>query len=834
MCHVDLASSPSLKTYVRVIVIDPPQRLWVIQENGTRLATVAEGSNTSRNIGPYYVGDTVHLFCVSFGGRPQPTLSWWIEKRLLKETSMQLSEQRVRSDVMYGPLEREDHGMVLSCYATNNNKTKPISIDVTINMYLSPELISVRGASNDISASGRVRANEPVELQCRVLGARPPPSVHWKINDAHLTNLPQNITTETSQRLLVSEVQLTLGPEYDESHITCCAQMYSRSDNAKYLCAPPLPITVRYSPVVQIVVYQNLTNNTLAAVKGSNLEINCTYEANPRVDRLLWFHQDDLLLKYTSDDVTPILKLRNLSEAQAGEYACEASNEEGTTYSDPLVVDITYPAYCEDTTVTEYGLGEDEFLNITCNVKANPNVVTYRWLVVNDSVNVHTADMEDITQEMLETEEPVLLYQRPAGVPFSTVFCWGLNGVASSDLPHTPCVSLITDETAPRPPTDCEATRNAAKDIMVICKKGYDGGLPQKFKFAVVSSGKGKETIVTISNKEPKFLIQEPQEESYMFIIIAENEKGESDDVEIKKEDIINLIPDPEEPKSAVANITTLALALCGGVALVALAACGLVLCAHERGSRADLPHLTSDPPLCAYNTDESNCETYHSDDGSDCNVRRTESFRRAVSRYPSKNFDVRRTSSFHSARYMNDFAEHEPTSKYNTFRHSTNCRVHSLQNISKKRDMDALCDHLVMHLPPEANYVSRPMNTFHTMPRKMRHKLNKELSDETSEITQTSDGFSLPPPPDEYGTYRAATRIKDMPSKASPTYTTIKKNPPKDLPRNPTYISSISSSPMNTVGIPTISAAHNSVYNYEDDNQTAQVSTNPFGDDSS
>lgn len=57
-------------------------------------------------------------------------------------------------------------------------------------------------------------------------------------------------------------------------------------------------------------------------------------------------------------------------------------------------------------------------------------------------------------------------------------------------------------------------------------------------------------------------------------------------------------------PKSAITNITTLALALCGGVALVALAACGLVLCAHERGSRLDLPHALDHPPLCAYNTE--------------------------------------------------------------------------------------------------------------------------------------------------------------------------------------------------------------------------------------
>lgn len=65
---------------------------------------------------------------------------------------------------------------------------------------------------------------------------------------------------------------------------------------------------------------------------------------------------------------------------------------------------------------------------------------------------------------------------------------------------------------------------------------------------------------------------------------------------------VLSLVPVMQS--SAVSNITTLALALFGGVLLVALAACGLVLCAHDRGSRLDLPRAHSDPPLCAYNTE--------------------------------------------------------------------------------------------------------------------------------------------------------------------------------------------------------------------------------------
>lgn len=129
-------------------------------------------------------------------------------------------------------------------------------------------------------------------------------------------------------------------------------------------------------------------------------------------------------------------------------------------------------------------------------------------------------------------------------------------------------------------------------------------------------------------------------------------------------------------------------------------------------------------------------------------------------------------------------------------------------------------------------------MNTFYTMPRKSRQRLQKENSDEASEITATSDGFSLPPPPDEFGTYRAATRIKDIPPKTTPTYTTIKRNNSVGKEQARQQYSNVVS-PMNTVGIPSVSGngTHNTLYNYSDDDhhQThRQVMTNPFDEDDS
>lgn len=41
-----------------------------------------------------------------------------------------------------------------------------------------------------------------------------------------------------------------------------------------------------------------LKDNTLAVVKGSNVSMNCSYQANPSVHQLTWFHE--VISNYTN------------------------------------------------------------------------------------------------------------------------------------------------------------------------------------------------------------------------------------------------------------------------------------------------------------------------------------------------------------------------------------------------------------------------------------------------------------------------------------------------------------------------------------------------------
>lgn len=41
------------------------------------------------------------------------------------------------------------------------------------------------------------------------------------------------------------------------------------------------------------------------------------------------------------DTIQPMLELKNVTENDGGEYACVANNNEGSTYSEPINIDIT-------------------------------------------------------------------------------------------------------------------------------------------------------------------------------------------------------------------------------------------------------------------------------------------------------------------------------------------------------------------------------------------------------------------------------------------------------------------------------------------------------------
>lgn len=71
---------------------------------------------------------------ILFTGRPQPKLTWWHENELIDDSYDAISEKKVQNLLHFHNLTRDHLHTSLTCQASNNNITTPISSAVTLNV----------------------------------------------------------------------------------------------------------------------------------------------------------------------------------------------------------------------------------------------------------------------------------------------------------------------------------------------------------------------------------------------------------------------------------------------------------------------------------------------------------------------------------------------------------------------------------------------------------------------------------------------------------------------------------------------------------------------------
>nr|XP_053653845.1 B-cell receptor CD22-like [Cherax quadricarinatus] len=119
--------------------------------------------------------------------------------------------------------------------------------------------------------------------------------------------------------------------------------------------------------------------------EGSDLFLACLVEANPPPYKIKFFHNGQELVHNVSGGVLVnevTLALQNISRDNSGSYFCVASNVEGDSRSNTLTLKIKYLPVCAMTPGV-VGVAVGEVTNITCNVDADPNNVTFIWTFNN-------------------------------------------------------------------------------------------------------------------------------------------------------------------------------------------------------------------------------------------------------------------------------------------------------------------------------------------------------------------------------------------------------------------------------------------------------------------
>ncbi|KAJ8332895.1 hypothetical protein SKAU_G00417910 [Synaphobranchus kaupii] len=165
----------------------------------------------------------------------------------------------------------------------------------------------------------------------------------------------------------------------------------ARSEDAgKYSCAvkgyedlrtPAVALNVRYPPK-RISVSVSPTGEIL---EGSSVNLTCSSDANPPVQRSTWFKNNRSVFSETGGPEESYT-IKYITQQDAGEYYCEAGNEIGTNSSPPKLLDVQYSPKNTSVSVSPSAeIEEGSSVTLTCSSDANPPVQSYTWFKKNET-----------------------------------------------------------------------------------------------------------------------------------------------------------------------------------------------------------------------------------------------------------------------------------------------------------------------------------------------------------------------------------------------------------------------------------------------------------------
>lgn len=472
-CRADFHRSRTKYSKFQLKVIVPP--VLAISANGSPInGTMA---------GPFELGDSLTLYCRAVSGDPKPRV-WWKSQtqrnfdkssefasdHLLSEKSSEIGASGSALIVSY--LSRTHTDQVFTCLATNTNLTEPVQSKVRLDMKLSPLSVAILEKRNHLLAGQRTR------IQCRCLGSRPTAVITWLLGPGSLPGSPAK--TVTMGNVTMSSVDFVPRPIDDNQPIYC------RCVNDQ-LDGPTLEdtwrIRVRYSPQVHVRMAASLKPENIK--QGDDAYFECQTKANPPVETITWFHNEEQLVQNIRRGViitNDSLVLQKLPLAMSGTYSCLATNSIGATKSLPALLDIKYAPRCAANMKHVYGAAKREVIHIACHVQANPSDVRFSWTFNNSAESLQIA--EDDSRLTRNGTISTLEYRPRWQTDYGTLACRASNRVGHA---REACMFHIVAAGLPDPLTNCSLTASRISAVTMTCDKGFDGGTMQTFTLKVKS-----------------------------------------------------------------------------------------------------------------------------------------------------------------------------------------------------------------------------------------------------------------------------------------------------------------------------------------------------------
>ncbi|GIY34932.1 uncharacterized protein CDAR_36401 [Caerostris darwini] len=265
----------------------------------------------------------------TFERRPLPAVSW--RRAELPDQSSETDAERgiVRNEMVIEALKREDLLTEITCQASNTNLSAPITAAVKLDISLNPTEVQITTSNKPCSAGERI------EIVCVSKGSRPPAKISWWKDGK---DLKRYATDEIQDDVTTSKLFLTPSSDDNEKVLICRAENPVNADSA---LEDQWILNVYYAPIVTVTFAASQQNELIR--EGSDVHLECNIQSNPPATDVRWrFHSKSLphdpskgvLLRNNT------LTLQNVQRSHRGRYRCLASNLEGESISDEVVLRV--------------------------------------------------------------------------------------------------------------------------------------------------------------------------------------------------------------------------------------------------------------------------------------------------------------------------------------------------------------------------------------------------------------------------------------------------------------------------------------------------------------
>ncbi|XP_043227543.1 nephrin-like [Amphibalanus amphitrite] len=556
-CRVDFKLTPTKYHRVNLTIIVPPTQPVISFPNGDIVG---------EELGPLTEGDRLKLSCETRGGRPSPSLSWWRGPTLLSNAHVVTSSGVLRSVLHLPAISRSDVDRTLTCHATNNNISKPLSSSVLLKTYFRPLYVRIEGRNRPLSL-GRVH-----HVTCTTAGSRPKPVITWWINGLELQDY--SVQTSLDGNETTSVLSLNASRGHNGKHLTC---RVTNPEMDSTVMEDAWRITVKYPPEVRLTLGPQI--DPMALREGSDVYLECRVKANPTIFKIEWLHNGHVLQPTPREGIVMSnmsLVLQRLTRHRSGHYVCRVANSEGENVSNPVQLSIQHAPACRANQRRQYHVAKHEQVTVPCLVDANPASVDFQWRLNNSH------QLLDISRNRVRSSGTIseVTLKPTNDLDFGTLECISVNEIGDQ---RTPCyfdlIPIANPVGPPEPPSDCAIRNRTQASLHIGCTAGAAGGYPQTFHLEAYQA-RTHVLLSNLSSEQAEFVLGSlgPGEEVVVHVY-AVSERGKSGLVTLEAGTLkVAELKTRQEDESSGLQFTPLVGILLGAIIALLLIAVAVVL----------------------------------------------------------------------------------------------------------------------------------------------------------------------------------------------------------------------------------------------------------------